>query len=106
MYSGKLIPSWLMVQLIRDTMLERGWDGIYLLDGFPRNLENIDVWEREIGDEVNIHHTLLFKCSYKVMEERLLFRGKTQGRIDDNPATIIKRFKTFEMETAPIITHY
>ena len=59
-----------------------------------------------MGDQVNILHTILFDCSEKVMEKRLLNRGKTSGRIDDNPETIKKRFATFEKETAPIIAKY
>lgn len=40
------------------------------------------------------------------MIERLLNRGKTSGRIDDNPETIKKRIATFQNETAPIIARY
>lgn len=42
-------------------------------------------------------------CSEKVMEERLMNRGKTSGRADDNPETIRKRFNVFVQETKPII---
>lgn len=81
---------------MKKAMIKGGWNGIYLLDGFPRNLQNIQAWQQEIGDEVDIQHCLLFECSEKVMEERLINRGKTSGRIDDNPESIKKRFKTFE----------
>lgn len=37
------------------------------------------------------------------MKKRLLNRGKTSGRADDNPETIIKRFETFTKETQPIL---
>ncbi len=37
------------------------------------------------------------------MEQRLLHRGKTSGRNDDNPETIKKRFDTFTNETKPVI---
>ena len=37
----------------------------------------------------------------QVMEERLLERGKTSGRSDDNAASIRKRFATFRDETMP-----
>ena len=51
-------------------------------------------------------HTVVFDCSREVMEERLHNRAKTSGRIDDNPESIKKRFKTFAEETAPIIAKY
>ena len=38
--------------------------------------------------------------------ERLLERGKTSGRIDDNEETIRKRFHTFQQATLPVIEHY
>jgi adenylate kinase family enzyme len=41
-----------------------------------------------------------------VMEERLLKRGQTSGRADDNAETIRKRFKTFVEQSKPVIDHY
>ena len=38
--------------------------------------------------------------------ERLLERGKTSGRVDDNEDTIRKRFHTFQEATLPVIEHY
>merc|ERR550517_2029974 len=40
------------------------------------------------------------------MVERLLSRGKSSGRVDDNEETIKKRLKTFVESTEPVITHY
>ena len=40
------------------------------------------------------------------MVERLLERGKTSGRVDDNEETIRKRFHTFQQATLPVIKHY
>ena len=40
------------------------------------------------------------------MEQRLLKRGETSGRADDNAETIRKRFKTFVEQSKPVIEHY
>jgi adenylate kinase family enzyme len=40
------------------------------------------------------------------MQERLLNRGKTSGRTDDNLESIKKRFKTFINESYPVVTTY
>ncbi|VDL58411.1 unnamed protein product [Hymenolepis diminuta] len=40
------------------------------------------------------------------MKQRLLKRGETSGRADDNEATIVQRLKIFEEKTAPVIDHY
>lgn len=40
------------------------------------------------------------------MKRRLLARGETSGRVDDNEETIAKRLETFENETKPVIEYY
>ena len=40
------------------------------------------------------------------MTERLIKRGETSGRIDDNEETIKKRLITFHEETTPILGYY
>ena len=40
------------------------------------------------------------------MTERLLQRGKTSGRIDDNIEVIKKRFQTYHSDTQPVIDYY
>ena len=46
---------------------------------------------------------IYFDCSEKVMEERLLNRGKSSGRADDKSETIKKRFAVFVEQTKPIV---
>lgn len=40
------------------------------------------------------------------MEARLLDRGKSSGRSDDNMESIRKRFKTFVNQSVPVVDHY
>ena len=40
------------------------------------------------------------------MKQRLLARGETSGRVDDNEETILKRLETFENQTKPVIEYY
>ena len=49
---------------------------------------------------------LFLDCPQEVMLERLLERGKTSGRNDDNIESIKKRFITYEESTRPIIEHF
>jgi hypothetical protein len=53
------------------------WSGKYLLDGYPRSQENVDVWNKLIGDKVELSFLLFFECSFECMEKRLLERAKT-----------------------------
>lgn len=52
------------------------------------------------------HFILFFECSEEVMEERLIKRGETSGRVDDNAETIKKRLKTFVEKTMPVLESY
>jgi adenylate kinase len=49
---------------------------------------------------------LFFDCPEDEMEKRLLKRGETSGRSDDNAETIRKRFKTFIEQSLPVKDHY
>ena len=40
------------------------------------------------------------------MQERLLNRGKTSGRSDDNAESIKKRFRTFEETSMPVVEYF
>jgi UMP-CMP kinase len=57
-------------------------------------------------NESIVRGLIYFKCSEEVMEQRLLLRGKTSGRADDNIDTIKKRFKTFTEDTQPVVERY
>lgn len=57
-------------------------------------------------NDVDVKGIIYVKCSDAVMEQRLLERGKTSGRSDDNIQTIKKRFDTFHHETEPVIKSF
>lgn len=59
-----------------------------------------------MNSEVNVPFILFFDCPEDVMEKRLLKRGETSGRSDDNIASIKKRFTTFQKESMPVIEYY
>lgn len=80
--------------------------GRYLLDGFPRGLENIEVWEKILSKWTELKGVLYFKCEETELVTRLVERGKTSGRTDDNEETIKKRLEVFNSQTAPVIAAY
>lgn len=49
---------------------------------------------------------LYFEVSDETMNQRLLERGKSSGRVDDNEETIKKRLTTFHNQTTPVIDYY
>ena len=38
----------------------------FLIDGFPRNKDNLDGWQKEMGDKTNVKFVLFFDCSQEV----------------------------------------
>ena len=49
---------------------------------------------------------LFFTTTEDEMTKRLLERGKTSGREDDNEESIRKRFRVYRDQTMPVIEHY
>lgn len=74
-----------------------------MVDGFPRNFENIDMWNKKMMKHCDVKFMLFFECSKDAMEKRVLMRGQTSGRSDDNPDTIAKRVDTFVKITTPMV---
>ena len=50
--------------------------------------------------------TLFFDCPEEEMQKRLINRGKTSGRADDNAESIKKRFKTFVETSMPVVDYF
>ena len=61
--NGKDIPSELVVKLIRRVILNAGMKGNYILKGFPRNQENLKVWNTEIYHLVDLKILLYLDSS-------------------------------------------
>ena len=99
MKEGKLISSERVLFYLKDAILKSDNKKI-LVDGYPRNQENMDVWDKVMKDVVDVKAALFFDCPAEEMKKRILGRG--QGRADDNEATIKKRIDVFEKETRPL----
>jgi len=106
MTQGKLVPSEVPVKLLKKAIDSAPQGTNFLIDGFPRNKENIEEWNKIVGKTVDIKKILYYECSFETMEKRILERGKTSGRSDDNPESLKKRFDTYQSETSPVIEEY
>lgn len=95
---GKIVVSETTVGLLRKAMSQS--DGPFLIDGFPRSMSNLQAFEAELGP---CEYMLFLEVSEEEMERRLLKRGESSGRSDDNAQSIIKRFRTFVSESMPVI---
>ncbi|KAF7674146.1 ump-cmp kinase [Alternaria burnsii] len=105
---GTIVPMEVTVQLLENAMkssIESGENHgkLFLIDGFPRKLDQAHAFERSVCPS---KFTIFFDCSEAVMEKRLLHRGETSGRADDNPESIRKRFRTFVETSMPVVKEF
>ncbi|RHZ81811.1 hypothetical protein Glove_117g573 [Diversispora epigaea] len=99
---GKIVPMEITIALLEKAMIEND-SNRFLIDGFPRALDQALQFEKEVVESTSI---LFFDCPEEVMLQRLLKRGETSGRIDDNIESIKKRFVTFKSTSYPVVEHY
>lgn len=99
---GKIVPGHITISLLKAAIEGSRAPGI-LIDGFPRQLEQAGAFEKQVSD---FEFVLFFDCPEEEMERRLVERGRTSGRTDDNIESIRKRFKTFMTTSLPVIEYY
>jgi UMP-CMP kinase len=102
---GKIVPMRITIRLLQkeiDSTMQGG-ESRFLIDGFPRKMDQAEEFERTVCPS---SFTLFFDCPEETMRERLLDRGKTSGRSDDNEESIKKRFVTFQQTSMPVVAHF
>lgn len=106
MTAGELVPNEIVMTLLKNTMetvTRTTGRNNFLLDGFPRSLENLDGWYEVFGRDTELPRMLYLECPYEVLEKRILSRARYSGRSDDNIESVKLRFDTFRTETLPIV---
>lgn len=103
---GKIVPVALSLGLLRKAMDGSASSHPILVDGFPRNADNVEGWDALMQDAADVQCCLFLDCPEKEQEKRLLLRGETSGRSDDNLESARKRFKTYLTETMPVVEHF
>jgi len=104
MEKGDLVPLFVVLDLLAEAMISKlGGSKGFLIDGYPREVAQGKEFEAEILPCTQI---LYFDVSDATMTERLLNRGKSSGRVDDNEETIKKRLNTFHQHSKPVINEY
>lgn len=105
--SGGLVPDEIIVQIIEKTITENKESKGFLFDGFPRTYVQAYILE---GLMIKLNTSLNCLISLEVEEEesvkRLMERGKTSGRTDDNEMVIRNRLKEYYDKTLPVLKFY
>jgi len=107
MDAGQLVPDDLVVGIIRERLGEDDTHEGFVLDGFPRNIEQADALDemlREIGRPLDVVFEL--QLSDDIALERMTRRAEIESRADDTPEAMRKRLETYHAETEPLVAHY
>jgi len=103
---GTIVPVEITCSLIENAM-KKSESNHFLIDGFPRNQNNLEGWTKQMGNKVNVHFVLFLEAPEDVCVNRCLQRGQAgSGRSDDNPDSLKKRVVTYNNDTMPIINHF
>lgn len=105
--NGQLIPDALMINILAATYDSLCPCNGLIFDGFPRTIaqaEALKIMLAERNTEVSV--MLELDVAEDLLIERLLNRGKTSGRADDNMETIKSRLEVYHNQTSPLIEWY
>ncbi|XP_063288650.1 adenylate kinase isoenzyme 1 [Pelobates fuscus] len=104
MEKGELVPLDTVLDMLRDAMIAKAdVSKGFLIDGYPREVKQGVEFEKKIGAPSLL---LYIDAGADTMVKRLLKRGETSGRADDNEETIKKRLETYYKATEPVIAMY
>ncbi len=110
--TGQILPSWVTISLLHQELVriaelknpETQGKNVVLVDGFPRSVENFTQYETQIQTCSSV---IVLDCTPDEMIRRVVSRGLTSGRADDQSTkTIIGRIEIFNTETETVLSNF
>ena len=104
--SGKLVPDDLLIALIRDQLSQRETVRV-IFDGFPRTTaqaQELEMLLEQLGAPISA--VPLLEVPDDVLIARIVERGKSSGRNDDNEEVARHRQDIYRQQTQPLIDYY
>ena len=105
--SGELVSDEIVSNLIEKFVSNDTYKNKIIFDGYPRTLnqaKNLDNLLDKYKQKVDI--VLKLSVSLQTVKKRILERQTQEKRADDNEEIAIKRFKTYEKSSEPVIDYY
>lgn len=100
--AGELVPDTLTNEIVQDRLQQEDAAGGFLLDGYPRNVEQVHALDGMIeGDALDA--VVLLEADTDEVVARLLKRAEIEGRADDTEEVIRHRQDVYAEQTAPLI---
>ena len=105
--SGELVSDKIVGNLIEKFISNDTYKDKIIFDGYPRTLiqaKNLDALLKKYKQKIEI--VLKLSVSLETIKKRILERQKQENRADDNEEIAIKRYKTYEKSSEPVIDYY
>jgi adenylate kinase len=107
MEAGGLVPDDVVIGLIRERISLPDARGGFLLDGFPRTIEQAVALDRLLeGNGEALDAVINLLVPENTLIERMGGRAALEGRPDDRPETVRERLRVYREKTAPLVEHY
>ncbi|ATH97049.1 adenylate kinase [Dermabacter jinjuensis] len=107
MDKGEYVPDSVTNEMVESRLAEDDAANGFLLDGYPRTVAQVEALDgilEKLG--VALDAVILLDVDSEAIVQRLLQRGKEQGRSDDNEETIRRRIDVYGEQTTPLIDIY
>jgi adenylate kinase len=107
MDAGQYVPDSLTNDLVRDRLGQPDVADGFLLDGYPRTLQQVEELDDILGaDGSSLDAVVVLTADTDEVVSRLLKRSAEQGRSDDTEEVIRRRLDIYAEQTAPLIDVY
>ena len=104
---GELVPDSTIIGMLENKLNFLNSSKGVIFDGFPRTVAQAQALKEMLakrGERIDV--MLNLEVERQELIARLLKRGETSGRSDDNLETIEKRIAVYEAQTAPVMDFY
>lgn len=104
---GHFVPDDVIITVLDNAIDQHPTAKGFIFDGFPRTVVQAEALDSLLKKR-NLRVSIMLNIDVHQSElvKRLLNRGKTSGRSDDNLATIQERINVYEQKTLPVIQFY
>ncbi len=107
MDAGEYVPDDVTNAMVRDRLGQQDCTPGFLLDGYPRTLDQVTQLEGMLADlGCNLDRVLELTVDIDEVVGRLVKRAADQGRSDDTEEVIRRRLEVYAEQTAPLIENY
>ena len=108
MDKGDLVPDEVTIKMLQSEVDKNPQAAGFLFDGFPRTIAQAEALDAFLASkEEEITATVALEANDEILVQRLLERGKTSGRPDDQDEEKIRnRYQEYNEKTAPLMDYY